>query len=39
MAHFVVEVTQLYLGAEIQQIIILMGLRLYIVDVVVMEKY
>ena len=39
MTHFVVKVMQLYLGPEIQQIIILMGLRFYTVDVVVMEKY
>ena len=29
---------QLYLGAEIQQIIILMGMRFYIADVVVMKN-
>ena len=37
MAQFVVNDMQLYLGAEIQQLIILMG-RVFI-DVVVMEKY
>ena len=39
MTHFVVKVMLLYLGPEIQQIIILLGLRFYTVDVVIMEKY
>ena len=39
MTHFVVKVMQLYLWPEIQQIIILMDLRFYTVEVVVMEKY
>ena len=39
MTHFVVKVMLLYLGPEIQQIKILMGLRFHTVDVVVMEKY
>ena len=39
MTHFVVKVMQLYLGPEIQQDIILLGLRFYTVDVVVMGKY
>ena len=39
MTHFVIKVVQLYLGPEIQQIIILLGLRFNTVDAVVMEKY
>ena len=35
MTHFVVKVMQLYLGPKIQQIIILVGLRFYTGDVVV----
>ena len=39
MTHFVVKVMQLHLGPEIQQVIILLGLMVYTVDAVVMEKY